>query len=371
MANSADPSDLGPVSAALRDEPGFMAGWLSATPDGERRIQASLKMSDASLHRLLVCRAPRPNRFLADVSTIAAYVGVERTALAAALREATVLAALGSREMSRSEEADDGLVGLLAAARDTAAEQLPDSEAATAVRELAQSTWQAAPPEVRDRRDVQAALVWASPVAVVSLPQLQFAMVNRWLVDRGAPPLPDSIGDLRGLLVAWRSQAVIFVDGTLPEADFRLTLAHEHGHLLLDYLVPRQRVLREEPALLEVLDGRRRPTNADRARAALARAPLGLHTHLLHRHNDGGAAETTIRVEDSASSYALELLAPWEELLTLLRGQPQPQPVSYPKRLAAAAEAAADHFNLPPDAAEVRARAGLTALGIRPGFFNR
>jgi hypothetical protein len=355
----------------LREEPSFMAGWLSATPDGERRIQSSLKISDASLHRLLTCRAPRPNRFLADVSAIAAYVGVERTTLAAALREATVLAVLGSRETSKHDEVDAGSVGLLAAARDTAAEQLPDSEAATAVRELAQSTWRAAPAEVRDRRDVQAALVWASPVAVVSLMKLHLAMVNRWLVNRGAPPLPDGIGDLRGLLVAWRGQAAIFVDGTLPEAERRLTLAHEHGHLLLDYLVPRQRVLAEEPALLDVLDGRRRPTNADRARAALARAPLGLHTHLLHRHDDGGAPETTIRAEDSASSYALELLAPWEELLTLLRGQLQSQALSYRKRLAAAAEVAGEHFDLPPDAAEVRARAGLAALGIRPGFFER
>jgi IrrE N-terminal-like domain len=371
VASSANPSDLGPVSAALREEPGFLAGWLSATPDGERRIQESLTLSNTSLRRLLTCRAPRPQRFLADVSAIAAYVDVNPTALTAALREATFLAALGSREISvRDDAVASGPADLLAAARDTAAEHLPVSQAATGVRELADATWRAAPAEVRDRRDVQAAVVWASSVVVVSLPGLHLTNVNRWLADRGVPALTDGVGDLRGLLVAWRGQAAIFIDGTLPEADRRFTLAHEHGHLLLDYLVPRQRVLRDAPDLLDVLDGHRLPSDADRARAALARLPLGLHTHLLHRDEDGGAAQATIRAEDNASGYALELLAPWEELLDLLRAR-MPQAGTYPERLARAAEAVAVHFGLPPDAAEVRATAGLTALGVRPGFFDR
>lgn len=368
--NSADPSDLGFVSAALRGEPGFVAGWLSATPDGERRIQESLTLSDRSLHRLLTCRAPRPQRFLADVNAIATYVNVDPTALAEALREATVLAAFGSREISARDDAAASPVGLLAAARDTAAEQLPVSHAATSVRELADATWLAAPAEARDRRDVQTALVWASSVVVVSLPQLHLATANRWLAERGVPPLPDGAGDLRGLLVAWRGQAVIFIDGTLPEADRRLTLAHEHGHLLLDYLLPRQRVLRDAPDLLDVVDGHRPPSDADRARAALARLTLGLHTHLLHRDEDGGAAQATVHAEDGASGYALELLTPWAELLELLRTQVS-QAGTFAERLAVAVEAVADRFGLPLDAAEARATAGLAALGIRPSFFDR
>jgi hypothetical protein len=347
-----------------------VAGWLSATPDGERLIQQSLALSDGSLHRLLTCRAPRPQRFLADVNAIATYVNVDPTALAGALREAAVLAVLGSLEISARHDPAASPAGLLAAARDTAAEQLPVSQAATSVRELADATWRAAPAEVRDRRDVQAALVWASSVVVVSLPQLQLELVNRWLTERGVPPLSDGVGDLRGLLVAWRGQAVIFVDGTLAEADRRLTLAHEHGHLLLDYLLPRQRVLRDAPDLLDVVDGRRPPSDAERARAALARLRLGLHTHLLHRDEGGGAAHDTVRAEDNASGYALELLAPWEELLDLLRPR-VPQAGTYPGRLAMAAEAVADGFGLPPDAAEVRAAAGLSALGIGPSFFDR
>ena len=365
MTNS---DDLGPVSIALRQEPGFLAGWLSATPDGERWIAERLALSDPSLHRLLTCRAPRPQRFLTDISAIASYVGLDPTGLATALREAAVLAALGSRDADVGDSA--GRPGLLAAARDTAAEQLPEPEATTGVRELAENTWRAAPAEIRARRDIEAALVWASPVIVVSVPRLQLALANRWLADHGVPPLPDGIGELRGLLVAWRGYAAIFVDGTLTEAETRLTLAHEHGHLLLDYLVPRQRVLRESPDLLNVVDGYRPPSGAGRARAALARLPLGLHTHLLHRDDIGGVTETTAQAEDSASSYALELLAPWEEVLRLLRLS-GPQDGSYAQRLAAAADAVAGTFRLPPDVSTVRARVGLAALGVRPGFFDR
>ncbi|MDA8283251.1 MAG: hypothetical protein M0Z42_08155 [Actinomycetota bacterium] len=370
MASSADPTDLGLVSRALRQEPSFLAGWLSAAPGGEQRIKDRLGLTETSLHRLLVCRAPRPDRYLTDVNALAEYVDVDATTLAAALREAAVLAALGSGAVGAVEQAVPGSVGVLAAARDIAAEQLPASQGSSRVRELAEATWLAAPAEVRDRRDVQSAIVWVSPAIVVSLPRLHLATVNRWLTERGVPELPGGVGELRGLLVAWRGQAAIFVDGMLADAERRMTLAHEHGHLLLDYLAPRRRVLRDAPDLLDVVDGHRSATDADRARAVLARLPLGLHTHLLHRDDHGGARATIAEAEDDASLYALELLAPWEELLELLRVEVL-DAGPYPDRHAAAASAVAQRFGLPSDAAAVRATAALGALGIRPGFFDR
>ena len=44
---------------------------------------------------------------------------------------------------------------------------------------------------------------------------------------------------------------------------------------------------------------------------------------------------------------------------------------SYVDRLRAATGAVAEEFVLPGDAAQARAAAGLAALGIRPGFFDR
>ena len=368
MAGSADRTDLSPVSHALRGNAEFLAGWLATTPGGPTWLAERLSLDEQALHRLLVCRAPRPDRFTAEVTALAGYAEVDPTALASVLREAAVLAALsagGTAPLSQDPGA-----GLLAAARDTAAEQLPGAAGVARVRELAGDTWNAAPVAVRQRRDIDAAVVWASPVAVVSLARLHLASVNRWLAEHGAPELPGGVDDLRGLLLAWRGHAAIFVDGTLPAGERRFTLAHEHGHFLLDYLLPRRRVLRDAPDLLEVLDGRRDPTDADRARAALARVPLGLHTHLLHRDEGGGADDGTVAAEDEASTYALEALAPWEELLGLLRSR-TPATGSYVDRLRAATGAVAEEFVLPGDAAQARAAAGLAALGIRPGFFDR
>jgi hypothetical protein len=370
VINSANPNDVSVVTAGLREEAGFIAGWLSAAPGGEQRIQERLGLTGMALHRLLTCRAPRPQSFLADVSAIAEYVGVDPTALATSLREATVLTTPGGSEAHSRGRAAGATVDVVAAARDTVPDQLPVAVGTANVRELAEATWQAAPAYVRKKRDVQAAVIWASQVVVVLLPQLHLTLVNRWLVERNVPPLEDGPDDLRGLLVAWRGQAAIFVDGALPESDRIFTVAHEHGHLLLDYLIPRRRVLRDAPDLLDVVDGHRVPSKADHARAALARLPLGMHTHLLHRDADGGTADAAARAEDQASTYALELLAPWEELLKLLRAR-LPQDGAYSRRLGAAVEAVADVFELPRNADEVRATAGLTALGIHPSFFDR
>ena len=327
-------------------------------------------MTDDQLHRLLVCRTPHSDSYLSDVTLIAEYIGIDATALAVALRETAALATLSQRGPSIASDVEFEAPGLLAAARDTAAEQLPAVQAPAALRELAAATWRAGPVEVRERRDIQSAVVWASPAMVVLLPRLHSETANRWLTERGGPPLDNSVGPLRGLLVAWRGQAAIFADGTLTESERRLTIAHEHGHLLLDYVLPRQRILRDAPDLLDVIDGYRPQSDADRARAALARVSLGVHTHLLQRDDHGGATESTITAEEDATVYALELLAPWDEVLALLRPL-RDRSDSYPDRLESAAGQLARHFDLPADAARARAAGALAALGIRPGFFDR
>src|SRR5205823_8143454 len=152
-------------------------------------------LGENALHRLLVCRAPRPDRFTADVTALAGYIEVDPTALASVLREAAVLAALSAGRAAPSRQDAHLGAGLLAAARDTEAEQLPRAAGVARVRELAGDTWNAAPVAVRQRRDIDAAVVWASPVAVVSLARLHLASVNRWLAEHGAPELPGGVDD--------------------------------------------------------------------------------------------------------------------------------------------------------------------------------
>ena len=172
---------------------------------------------------------------------------------------------------------------------------------------------------------------------------------------------------MHGFLVAWRGIGVVFFDGTLDAVERRFTLAHELGHFLLDYDEPRRRVLRDAPELLEVVDGVRAPTPADRAQALLARVPVGIHTHLLEDEENSQAGD---HAEDQASRFALELLAPWEEALSVAREAVR-EPGPYRLALARGAELMSEQFAIPSHAAQTRTRQALDELGVRPGFFDR
>jgi hypothetical protein len=370
VTGSADPTaDLGPVVRALADRPQFLAGWVAATPDANRLLRATLHLDEQALERLLVCRAPRPQQFSTDVSAVAEYVGIDATSLAAALRSVTTLAALSTSAPAGAPALTAGQ--LLAAARDTAVELLPATESDARIERLAATTWATAPRSVREQRDVAGAIAWASPVMVVTLPRLELAVANQWLAEHGVSKRLDGGADpLRGLLVAWRGHGVVFIDGTLEAAERRFNLAHEHGHFLVDYAEPRRRVARDVPGLLEVLDGHRAATTADRAAASLARVPLGLHTHLLRRDAESGTTAETGAAEDDASRYALELIAPVADLTAVLRAA-LPADLPYRDMLAVATDLVARHFDLPTEPASARAKTGLAALDIRPGFFDR
>lgn len=371
MVDSASHADLNFITEQLRDSPEFLAGWLAATPDADQLL-ARLDLPATARNRLGLCRAPRPHRFAADVTAIADYLDVTPIALAAVLREAAALAAFTTHSVSAEPTRDTNqAVGLLAAAHDTTVEQLPRSGATARLRRLAESTWDAAPPVARDTLDVEAAVCWSSAVAVVTLPKLALASANRWLDAHRIPRLDTGTDEpLQGLLIAWRGHGIIFVDGTLSMPERRFAVAHEQGHFLLDYAKPRHRLRIDAPDLLAVFDGQRLPTTADRARAALARVPLGLHTHLLERDAEGGAAQSVVAAEDDASLYALELLAPWEALLRLVRTL-LPGQGSYAQMLQLTTDVVAEQFGLPAEPATSRAVAGLAALGVRRSFFDR
>jgi len=368
VVDSDSDADLSGIAVQLRDSPAFLAGWLAATP-GADQLMSRLGLDEAAWHRLLVCRTPRPDHFAADVATIADYLGINALVLATVLREAAAVAALAAGSPGGGL-ATDQAVGLLAAARDAAEEQSPRSPGTDRLRRLAEATWVAAPIPAREAHDVEAAVAWSSPVAVISLPRLALASANAWLDAHGIPRLGGGAdGPLRGLLVAWRGNGIIFVDGTLEAAERRFVVAHEHGHFLLDYLEPRRRVLADAPELLAVIDGHRAPTSADRARGALARVPLGLHTHLLERDLGGGAAQSVVAAEDEASLYALELLAPWEAVLRRLRAVLTGG--RYAQLLSVAADILEREFALPAGPAAARSAAALETLGIRRSFFDR
>lgn len=149
------------------------------------------------------------------------------------------------------------------------------------------------------------------PVAVVLLPALSVAQMADWLARRGAgclAPTPDR--RLRGCLVAQRGHAFIFADGSLPEDEQRLTLAHETAHFLHHYETPREMALAlVGPSILPVLDGERPALSAEKLRGAFRGVPLGVYQHTLER-DQGLPDPITERLESEADLIAFELLAP-------------------------------------------------------------
>ncbi|HEX2094531.1 MAG TPA: ImmA/IrrE family metallo-endopeptidase [Longimicrobiaceae bacterium] len=159
----------------------------------------------------------------------------------------------------------------------------------------------------------------ALPVAIVTLPRLASHTIQQWLRRRGIPvSVPQGHRDLMGCIVARCGYALILVPGTDPEEERRFTVAHEVAHLIVHYLLPRGVLIAAlGEGIVDVLDGHRPPTLAERATAALSALHLGPHVHLMPRHGPG--AGTVLRFEDEADELALELLAPCEAIEAALR----------------------------------------------------
>lgn len=151
-------------------------------------------------------------------------------------------------------------------------------------------------------------------VTIVPLPRLATAVAGRWLARRGWPGLTHSTEHpLHGCIVARAGDAFIFVEATDPPDEQQFTLAHEAGHLLLDYLEPREDVVQflgEDQ--LAVLDGVRPPTAAERVSAVMANCPIGVYVQQLDYDSP-----RTSRSERRADRFARELLAPRASLAAI------------------------------------------------------
>jgi hypothetical protein len=217
--------------------------------------------------------------------------------------------------------------------------------------EAAARFWEAAgEPAPGFPRDLRLAVAHATPLAVVDLPRLGIAAMARWLGARRCnAPVDLHDRPLRAALYAGSEGGWLFLDGADPDDERRFSLAHEVAHFIVEYVEPRRRVAaRLGPRVLEVLDGRRRPAEAERIDAALTGLRLQPRLHLLERTETGlPRAAAVTQAEARADELALELLAPIE-----LVQQLQPGGVA---RSALAVWLAAT-FGLPAEAAAAYAR---------------
>jgi hypothetical protein len=311
------------MSAALRHaaeraahEPGFLAHDLYrlASLDGADResLASRLHFDVARYDELALCRTPRRDaRFHADVDAIARLVDADAWHLGNLVRLVDCLDALSQARPSM-------VAPMLAAARQ---EEQPVAQAAVRGRGL-QPKWlldavrliwgSADVVGERFPRDVELAVLWRLPLAIVELPNLNGPAVVEWLAARGVTlPVHTPPGELRGALVAYAGSGVVFVDAHNDPAERRVTLAHEAAHFAADYLLPRLELAQRAPYLLAVIDGLRPATDDDHVDALLAHAPLGVHTHLFER-GPGGAMLTprVTQLELRAAQIAWEVLAP-------------------------------------------------------------
>jgi hypothetical protein len=192
-------------------------------------------------------------------------------------------------------------------------------------------------------RDIERAAMLAFPVAVVKLPRLTAQCIATWLQEHDAVvTVPLCAGEMSGCVVAHRGRAIIFVAGTDAPDEQRATIAHEVAHFIRHYLVLRERAVRALGAgIIDVLDGDREATYAERARGVLRDVPVGVHVHILPR---GDRQAVIAQVEREADELALELLAPRKTAEEHLHGIGATKLSPRERR-----RALGKHFGLPPD----------------------
>jgi len=181
------------------------------------------------------------------------------------------------------------------------------------IRDAAQEFWIAAKQSNKPfPRDLEGAIAWVLPVALLKVPHLWVRHVQAALAQRQLP-FPSDLEDrpLHGCVCAYSEKGLIIVDGADPADELRFTIAHELAHFLFDYRQPRAQAIEKfGSSIALVLDGLREPTAGQRVDSILSNTSIGLYAHFMHRHDDGAPTGVTLASETQADAFALELLAP-------------------------------------------------------------
>lgn len=220
--------------------------------------------------------------------------------------------------------------------------------------------WQSAGYVEEFPRTLERPLALALPVVLVRLPSLHLRDAENWLRARGSRfTFSCQSRAVRGCLVAYMDYGIIFVDGTDPDDERRVTIAHEIAHFLMDYWLPRRRAeARFGPEILQAIDGQRAFSASERIFSIFEADIPRLHTELLDRET-GDDINQTWKIENRADKVAMALLAPPEMVLA----QADLTGADYPARLSSLAQLLRTSYGLPDSVASAYAAELLHASG--------
>ncbi len=208
-------------------------------------------------------------------------------------------------------------------------------------------------------RNLEQLISLALPAKLVKLPHLKLRTIEDWLSRRGASfRFNCRSRGVRGCLIAYGGQGLIFIDEADPEDEQRFSIAHEIGHFIIDYLLVREMALSKfGDQIAEVFDGLRQPSVPERVHALLAGASLGVYTNLMERGETKGL--DLREIEDRADRVALALLAPPEEVLS----ESDTSFLRFQQRLEGMVSVLHEHFGLPSSVASPYAWSLLESIG--------
>jgi hypothetical protein len=190
------------------------------------------------------------------------------------------------------------------------------------VTAIAEKFWKDAGINEEFPRTLEAAVAWALPLVIAKLPALNFDTLKNWLNRRDISFVCHNESHrFRACLIAKCGKGIVFLDGGDSENERRFSLAHEIAHFIYDYLLVRESIVnRFGENGLEVLDGLRVPTPEERLQGILTGVIIGTFTHFMERSAKGEIERgDIIEAEDRADRLALELLAPMNVVLSILR----------------------------------------------------
>ncbi len=219
-------------------------------------------------------------------------------------------------------------------------------------------------------RTLERSILLGFPVVIIKLPKLTVQKIETWLLQRGAKvTLGCSDRAIRGCLVVRAGSAFIFVDGTDAEDQQRFTLAHEMGHYLAEYWMPRDRAIKKlGHSIGEVFDGLRSPTASERIAGILTGTKIGTFVRLMDRNDSIECSSSSIwDAENQADKIGLSILAP-SELVLGSRGFSQGR---YADRVDEIVRVLTSEFGLPTVVADRYGRSLLISAGKGPSWIEK